>query len=243
MKTSKQVLVLIIGLLVAQTVPATNGYFSHGYGIKSQGLGGAGIALPQDTLAAATNPAGMVLIGSRVDLGLSLFQPDRGATLSNTAGGSGMLDGSFDGNGRENFFIPEGGYNRLISEKMSVGISVFGNGGMNTDYKQPIALLSGASGNNSGIDYIQLFISPSVAWKLSPSQAIGASINLGYQRFKAKGIENFTNISADPSNVTGLGADAAMGIGVRIGWIGQISETVTLGATYQTRTHEQSPSS
>jgi long-chain fatty acid transport protein len=33
---------------------ATNGYFSHGYGIKSKGMGGVGIALPQDAMAAAT---------------------------------------------------------------------------------------------------------------------------------------------------------------------------------------------
>ena len=38
---------------------ATTGYFSHGYGIKAKAMGGVGIALPQDALAAATNPAGM----------------------------------------------------------------------------------------------------------------------------------------------------------------------------------------
>ena len=36
---------------------ATTGYFQHGYGIKAKGMGGVGIALPQDSLAAATNPA------------------------------------------------------------------------------------------------------------------------------------------------------------------------------------------
>jgi hypothetical protein len=43
---------------------ATNGYFSHGYGAKSQGMAGVGIALPQDALAAATNPAGTALVGT-----------------------------------------------------------------------------------------------------------------------------------------------------------------------------------
>ena len=41
------------------SVFATTGYFSHGYGLKAKGMGGVGIALPQDSLAAATNPAGM----------------------------------------------------------------------------------------------------------------------------------------------------------------------------------------
>ena len=35
---------------------ATNGYFAHGYGMKAKGMAGVGNALPQDGLAAATNP-------------------------------------------------------------------------------------------------------------------------------------------------------------------------------------------
>ena len=57
---------------------ATDGYFSHGYGVKSQGMGGVGIALPQDGLAAAANPAGTAFVGDRFDLGLVWFRPSRG---------------------------------------------------------------------------------------------------------------------------------------------------------------------
>ena len=45
---------IIAGPLTAAL--ATNGYFSHGFGIKAKGMGGVGIALPQDAMAAATNP-------------------------------------------------------------------------------------------------------------------------------------------------------------------------------------------
>ena len=37
-----------LSLLFATNAFATDGYFSHGYGVKSQGMGGVGIALPQD---------------------------------------------------------------------------------------------------------------------------------------------------------------------------------------------------
>ncbi len=37
---------------------ATNGYFAHGYGVRSVGVAGVSIALPQDGLVAASNPAG-----------------------------------------------------------------------------------------------------------------------------------------------------------------------------------------
>jgi long-chain fatty acid transport protein len=50
-------------LLLAAPMLATDGYFSTGYGIIQQGQGGAGIALPQDSLAAATNPAGILFVG------------------------------------------------------------------------------------------------------------------------------------------------------------------------------------
>ena len=52
---------------------ATTGYFALGYGVKSAGMGGVGIALPQDGLAAATNPAGTAFVSDRVDLGLTWF--------------------------------------------------------------------------------------------------------------------------------------------------------------------------
>jgi len=91
-------------------------------------MGDVGIALPQDSLAAATNPAGMVLVGDRIDLGIDWFKPTRGAELT----GMGPISGTYDGNGDSNFLIPEFGYNRMLNNKMSLGVTVYGNGGMNT---------------------------------------------------------------------------------------------------------------
>jgi hypothetical protein len=60
MKQAKlQFNIMALSLLTASTAFATDGYFSHGYGVKTQATGGAGIALPQDSLAAASNPAGI----------------------------------------------------------------------------------------------------------------------------------------------------------------------------------------
>lgn len=64
-------------LILAAPAFATDGYFSTGYGIKQLGQGGAGVAFPQDSLAAATNPAGMVFVGDRFDLGMTFFRPIR----------------------------------------------------------------------------------------------------------------------------------------------------------------------
>ncbi|GBG13793.1 long-chain fatty acid transport protein [Novimethylophilus kurashikiensis] len=223
---------------IATDAVATNGYFSNGYGVKSLGMGGVGIALPQDALAAATNPAGMGLIGDRVDFGLTWFKPNRESRLRNTAGGSGALDGTYDGNDTDNFFIPEFGYNRQINPDVTLGVSVYGNGGMNTDYSKGIPYFN-TTGSRTGIDFSQLFVAPTATWKFAPGQVIGLAVNLAYERFEAKGLQNFDNPSftSATGHVTNRGHDNAFGGGIRIGWIGQLNDTVTLGATYQTKTY------
>ena len=72
-------------LCVFSAAHATNGYSPTGFGVASKGLAGAGVAFPQDTLAGATNPAGMVFVGDRVDVGVALFGPDRGFTADDNA--------------------------------------------------------------------------------------------------------------------------------------------------------------
>lgn len=212
---------------------ATDGYFAHGYGVKSQGMGGVGIALPQDALAAATNPAGMGLIGDRVDFGVTWFRPIRETQIS----GNAFADGTYSGNDSKNFFIPEFGYNRQITPDVTLGVSVYGNGGMNTDYKNGIPLFG--SVGRAGVDLAQLFVAPTATWKITPSQTLGASLNLAYQRFEATGLQGFDNAgySKFPGSVTNRGHDNAYGAGLHLGWIGQINDAVTLGATYQSRTY------
>lgn len=205
---------------------ATNGYFSHGYGMSAKGMGGAGIAYPQDSLAAATNPAGMVHIGNRMDIGLEIFAPDRGFTAGAT---------SYDGNGSgamESWFpIPEFGYNRMINSNMSVGLSVFGNGGMNTTYANGDHPFTGFPGGTAGstvsIDLMQMFITPSVAYKINPQLSVGAALNLIAQSFESKGVGAFGQ--ADN------GRDLSYGASVRLGGMYQLNNAVTLGATYQTK--------
>ena len=238
---TKRLALLVAGCLVPVLANATNGYFSHGYGIKAKGMAGVGIALPQDALAAATNPAGMAFVGNRADFGLDIFMPRRGSEIVGNGGippyNIPSLDGSYSGDGSKTFYIPEFGYNRMINPQMSLGVAVYGNGGMNTTYKSsPFAYLGGS--NPAGVDLSQLFIAPTLAYKVTPDHALGISLNLAYQRFSADGLEPFGNFgfSSDPSKVSNVGDDSSTGWGVRIGWTGRVSDMVTLGATYQTKT-------
>jgi long-chain fatty acid transport protein len=88
------------------------------------------------------------------------------------------------------------------------------------------------------VDLIQMFIAPTVAWKITENHAIGASLNLAYQQFGMQGIEGFDNpvFSSSPGSVTNRGRDDSSGWGLRVGWTGKVTQAVTLGATYQTKT-------
>jgi len=91
----KKIAALIAIAAASGSAFATNGYFSHGFGIKAKGMAGAGIALPQDAMAAATNPAGMVMVGDRLDLGVDWFKPNRRAEIAGSfaPGATGSYDG------------------------------------------------------------------------------------------------------------------------------------------------------
>ena len=214
---------------------ATNGYFPHGYGMKAKGMGGVGIAYGQDAMAAATNPANMVLVGNRWDAGVDYFRPQRETSIVGNGFGA---NGKYDGNASENYFVPEFGYNKMIANNMSLGVSVYGNGGMATDYSRNPFAAFGATGN-AGVDLAQLMIAPTLSYKLNESHAIGVSLKIAYQRFEAFGIQPFAGISSNPAKLTNNGHDSSWGYGIGIGWTGQITPTVKLGATYQSKTKMQ----
>jgi len=244
--------------LVALTFPAiswaTNGYFSHGTSVAEKGMAGAGVAFSQDTLAAANNPAGMVWQGARYDIGVALFAPDRKyKATGGPAPGCGpggcpfsIGDGNQDKDSDNDFFlIPQFGYNWVIDDDSTVGISLFGNGGLNTEYEGGTATLypagpgsavtlPGTFGDHrTGVDLAQLFLATTYARKITETSSWGVSGLVAYQRFKATGVANFAGFSQDPDNLSDNGYDHSTGFGVRVGIQAEIFSGVRIGAAYQ----------
>jgi long-chain fatty acid transport protein len=249
---------LIAGLLVAGYVAsgpalATDGYFQQGYGLKSKGRAGAGTAMTSDTFGGANNPATMVFVGNRIDFGADLFSPRRASARAGSSPFLGPIDGSADSDSNY-FVIPEFGYNRMINPNLSLGVTVYANGGMNTDYPGgQIPAASACAGFNPapgpynilcgngrlGVDLMQLVVAPTLAYKISPKYGIGISPLIGFQRFAIEGAQAFAGFSTDPANLSNRGHDDSYGFGVRIGWYGELSNTVSVGAAYSTKIYMQ----
>jgi long-chain fatty acid transport protein len=221
-------------VVVENAAYATNGYFTNGTSIESKALGGAGVALPQGALDAAINPALMAFVGNRLDLSLSFFNPERKYTVegnpSGFPGALGLAPGTFKSSMRW-FLIPSAGVNWKLSDSDSVGISMFANGGMNTSYHTSTFYGSAPT----GVDLMQLFISPTYARKIAPNHAIGISPILAYQRFEAIGLQAFSPFSVDPVDLTNKGHSNSYGIGGRIGYMGEIFPFLNIGAEYKTK--------
>lgn len=235
----------LAALLLAGAASATNGYFPHGYGIVAKGMGGAVVALSEDAMGGANNPAGMVWAGARLDLGLDRFSPSRDATRSGA--GFATLNGSVQSE-RPNFYIPELGYNRMLGADDALGLTVYGNGGMNTTYPQGTFNCGGGSANllcgsgPLGVDLSQLVIAPTLSHKLDARQSVGVALLLGYQWFEATGLQafdnpggGFPNFTGNPGHVTNNGRASSHGVGLRLGYQGRLTDRLTLGAAFAPR--------
>jgi long-chain fatty acid transport protein len=220
-------------LTLAAQLPAaaTNGYFSDGYGVKNEGVAGAGIAFPQDSLTIATNPAGLVAVDPSLDLGVDIFVPRRGTTL--VQGGSAV---SYDANASSWFPLPSLGYNYHVNPRLAFAVALFGNGGLNTNYTANPFARFGAKGS-AGVNLEQAFLSPAVAYTFAPGQSLGLAVNLAWQRFAAKGIGLFGGFSQDSAALSNRGNDDSTGAGVRLGWLGSFGPYLKIGATWQSKTY------
>ena len=222
-------------VMISTSVYATDGYFSHGIGTHYKAMGGAGMSVARSSFIVAMNPAGISFLDTRYDLALAIFSPNRQYTVTGNPSPSGF--GLYPGTNKSDknvFFIPSLGANWKLSEKSALGVAIYGNGGMNTEY--PEVGGAGVYGGSAptGVSLNQMFINATYAFGLGENHAIGASAVLGYQWFKAYGLESFGMISSDPANLTNNDNDNSLGIGFRGGYMGQIS-ILHLGAFYQSK--------
>ena len=237
--------VALVGLIAElPEASAINGFFLPGYGAKSLGVAGTSVAMPQDRLAAASNPAGMALVEPGFDVSAILLHPQRAGSLNCT--GIGLCDQVVEERSKREFFVVPGfGYSRRWNERTTLGVSVYANGGLNTSYERALydETAQRVAGKHPGdpnfptrgkigIDFAQFIIAPSAAYRVNDRWTVGIAPLLIIQKFSARGLESFAGLSADGGSLTGRGADYELGAGVRVGAIYQLLAKVRLGAQY-----------
>jgi long-chain fatty acid transport protein len=202
-------------------------------GLQQQGLDPVGGGTTYSTeLTAGGQP-----IGLNVADFISMGPPFNGSIDGDQFVRMFNYDG--DGNNDGSFYLPEGGINFMLNNNMSLGVTVVGAGGMNTNYDN-LNLFSGGEHATTGINLEQLKILPTLSYKINEQHSVGVSLQVAYQQFKAWGLNAFTNtggpfngqVSQAPNKLSGKGRDDAWGFGLSVGWQGQITDRFTLGVVY-----------
>lgn len=248
----KQSLIILILILVhAKPVLATDGYFSHGYGALSKGYAGAGIALWESSLLGHENPAGLVYFSTRMAGGLAFFAPVRQYTVEGapTFGNTDYPDSRFsldEGTvksttsfaGLPVYVMPAFSYNYELKEGHTAGFSLFGNGGMNTTYETKTFDHPWLNNETepTGVDLMQVFLSLSYSYIITEGHSIGAGPVFAMQFFESYGLEAFSGMSKyNDRYISNNGMDNSLGAGGQIGYLGRFGERFSVGAAFRTR--------
>lgn len=219
--------------LLPFTVNAGSGVYTHGYGIKSLGFAGIGFVLAEDSYTLSSNPAGAVDMGQRVDFGLDYESPHPGARIDDNAAGP---DDRYASSARD-FFVPQFGAVKPVSERMSIGATAF-FAGFGTDYKRsPFERFGGDP--RITLNLAQAGLSGALGYRVAPRQSVGLALNLSYQILAVKGADVFAQLSQDPEHFSDQGKDGSLGLGFTLGWRGELTPGLLGALSYRSKTWAQ----
>jgi long-chain fatty acid transport protein len=177
--------VLAVAALAVPGAYATNGDLLEAIGATSGGMGGVGVAAPQDGLSAmVNNPAGLGALPAGTEqsftAGLTLFQPEVEAKITTPMG---TLQGESDD---PLSVIPFFGISSPVNDQWVVGVGAYGVSGMGTDYRGKGWDLDGNPANGfEGDLFVKLSVlkvTPSVAYRVSDALTLGASLQGNYSQ-------------------------------------------------------------
>jgi long-chain fatty acid transport protein len=213
----------LITLLISTPLWATNGYFTHGIGTKNKGMVGAGLAMPEDAMSIANNPAAALANAGKYDLGVALFSPHRSYETSSSVsmgqGGAFTIGPNKLDSDNELFFIPHMAGSWKIDDKSAWAAAFYGRGGMNTEWNggdatfdpdgpppfggpYPVMTLPGTFGGGisgnmgaAGVDFSQAMLDIAYARSVGDNFTLGVSAIIVAQVFAARGLHAFAGFT------------------------------------------------
>lgn len=198
--------------------------------VKAWGMGGCGVANPQDALAAAYNPAGMVWVGTRADLGAHWrYQNANIDVTDDTLGASG----TYSANRGQNFGTPDFGFNWMVFDScdVSIGCVAYTRDFFKASYSSGLPVFGTSP---MSMELWQGVISPCFSMRFERFSC-GITADFIGQRLKVRGLENFDNaiFSASPGNVTNRKDSFTQGITYTLGAMYKWTNCLTIGGIWQ----------
>ncbi len=221
----------LLSVPLATDAQATDGYFQDGYGARQKALGGAGVADSKDATAIANNPAGLADVDDQVAGAVSIFSPQREYEAGPFGPGAfAPVPPGEHGSDRNFFAVPNIAYTRRIDADTVFALGMYGNGGMNTTYPDPIFSLD----KGSGVDLTQALISAAIAHRMGRF-SFGVAPIVAVQAFEATGLGGFAPFSSDSAHFSDNDYDFSYGAGVRAGIQYDLTDGVRLGLAGNSR--------
>lgn len=205
--------------------------------VKSSGMGGAAIAYPLDSLCIAYNPAGLVLVGDRIDGGFYYLHNNGHARFHNSL--TSDANESINAMKTKHFYLGDAGFSWKFCWEcfdFSVGLAAYDRFFQKTRFDE-VEPLFGTS--KQGFEYIDYTISPAIAFTICECHSLGVSVDWQIARLKISGLENFDDpfVTIHRGHVTNRGHDHAHGVTATIGWRTQLFDCLAIGAVYTPKTH------
>jgi len=214
-------------LLASSPLSANNGLLFIGFGSESLGMGGADIAVPRDTTALNTNPAGLAQLKQQADLyGTLTYAVDVGHRDAR-------------GNDVEvaDRWTPTGGLGyarRLPDSKLVLGAGLFVQGGAGNKFEN---LMTTAGTRDELSARLAIFkFAPGLSYELGERLRFGASLGVVFATLEQKLFPGTSALA--PAPFFGLSADGltASGVNVRLGVQHLASDRLTFAAVYSSKT-------
>jgi len=233
-----RLLVLLVGLTLLPGMARAQGHLLHGIGAVNSAMGGAGVALEEESLNALhENPALLVKTeGNQISFASEFFKP--GLRVDSRVG---TRTASTDATEQLGVIPAFGWIAHDPSGKMGMGFGLLGVAGFRTDYPQDsgnVLLVPQPEGfGRVATDLTITKIPVAFALQVNPKLALGASIN-AYRGMLA--ISPLPVVIPDVVNGVGILPAAAnqvasWGFGLQLGMLYDMSPMASIGASITTK--------
>lgn len=231
-------LAFLIVSLLSQNLWAGNGAFLPGYLAISEGMAGAGVALPQDVSVLLSNPAGMADLGRMVNFNFTLGSVDGVMDTSTVALPFGNPAAVNVKNVDDIIFLPSGGILWSLNDRWSAGMGLFSVAGFGADFPVSRSAIGAASAVpfDTHTNYGLLKVLLAGSYKIFDKLAVGLSFHLN------RAVVETDSVTAAGTETTGRGRqDSSFGAGFGVGFLYEPLKWLAMGLNYTSEQFFQSP--